>query len=138
MKIHIKVLPLDWWMTSHGADETLKYYTPAAPYFKRPGIYYSVMGSSRLCWFELPDGRAFAYKPESFEYELHTLDAWQQLNHRQVEALQAVVREKVADRWQRNLLRYWRDAASIRETYRSAHRRILSTPELRAIYRQAL
>lgn len=116
----IKRLNLDHWMTSKlFCEDTLKYsgYTEIAPIIGKPGRFRR----HSFEWFELPDGRAFHCKDRtmSIQFELKCLQA-AELNQRQIEAISAAVRERVASKAQRELLQYRYYAEQTRDTYRRA------------------
>lgn len=70
----IKRLSLDPWMTHpmfH--DERV----PCEPFFGKPGLYMVKIGNLCACWFETPDGKAFEYDLESFDYTLRMLNAFE-------------------------------------------------------------
>lgn len=129
----IKVLPMDSWMESEDHDffgiifkETLEEYAEKGreiePLLHRPGRYYlrpSHKGGTGLCWFELPNGRAFKASSKHFLYDLALLDV-EHYNQRQVDALQAVVAQKLATPEQRKLLHLIWSQRTSRQVYRTA------------------
>lgn len=119
----LKCLQLHHWMTSSWmCEETLKHYKPLPAYSpRRPGIY--LCGSQSM--FVLEDGRAFEYDSKQFRYELAVMQAGE-LDHRKVQALAAVVAQRMATKQQRELLRKCQDAAALREVARSATLRHMS------------
>lgn len=126
---HVKVLPLDHWMTwAASLEDCLAHgpYKKVAPRFNRPGIYRE--GAS--CWFELPDGRAFTFRREDFDFKLAILNA-ERISRRQAAALAAVVVHRLASPEQETMLRAYRDMMEVRETGRRARKHVLglrSTP----------
>lgn len=117
----IKMLPLDSWMIWHADEVTAEgRYQPMAPRFNRPGRYLE--GAD--CWFELQDGRAFTYPQEDFLFALKMRDA-ERISERQAEALAAIVAQRLATAEQRAMLWAYRDMMAIRETGRSARKRMI-------------
>jgi hypothetical protein len=96
------------------------YYKTVFPIFNRSGIYYDRVYD--FAWFELGHGKAFEYDKRMFFYELNQLCVWQKYNHRQYEALQHAMREKIATRQQREDWRAYRYELETRSTYLDARR----------------
>ena len=117
-----KVLPPQYWMSGYIFEREVAsgYYTPAFPIFNRPGIYYDRV--YRYAWFEVGNGRAFVYDKQMFFYELNQLRVWQKYNQRQFEALEHVVKEKVATRQQREDWITYRNEREVRFVYLGSRR----------------
>lgn len=118
--MHIKILQLEMWMTEDWMREDLlgnERYRPVTARFHRPGIYRH----GKDCWFELDDGRAFTFPRADFDFSMTLLDV-ERLSARQIQALRAIVAQKLATRTQRDLLYHCDCAREVRETYRGARK----------------
>ena len=119
--MNIKVLRLNkWMMGDRMLEQCVAYdqiYVPVEPVFHRPGIYLH----GDKCWFEVKDGRAWSYPKETFLREICLLDV-EQLNHRQIAALSAIVVNKLATPEQRKLLYYAEYLQSLRYIRLSGYR----------------
>lgn len=116
--MRLKILPLAFWMVTEDllADCLASgRYPPVPPRFDRPGVYLE----GATCWFELGDGRAFAYDVSQVRYQL-ALAAASQLTERQAAALQGIVAQRLATKTQRTLLRHYQEALACRAVYRNS------------------
>lgn len=120
----IKVLELPRWITNelnasrvrkHKQSELLgsKSYPEVTPVFNRNGAYRK----GNECWVEC-NGKAYRYEIDMFDYELQTLHA-SCYNKRQIDALDGIIREKMATRQQRQLMYYILSWHSIRSASRN-------------------
>ena len=97
-----KILPLEYWMTSDRFfEEEVESGCRVETFviFNRAGLYYDRLYD--ICWFELPDGRAFVYNTNQFKYELNSLRVWQKYNSTQIQALKEVIKQRVATKTQK-------------------------------------
>lgn len=118
----IKVLQLEPWMKYHldpvmsrmvdcplGSDR----YPSIQPTFNRAG-YYMHRGK---CWIEV-GGKAFSFpSTESFTHRLKTLEA-EKYSDKQIAALEAVSRERLATKSQLEMLRFVNHSRSLKQIKR--------------------
>ena len=95
----LKVLENEW--SEHSLDlffESWEEIQVPRP-FGRPGKY--LLGD--LCWLEVPGrSQCYEYPAEQFKYELRILEA-SRLNHRQIQALEQIIAQKLSTKKQREL-----------------------------------
>jgi hypothetical protein len=109
----------DGWFT---LDDVPTYCTVVAPVFGRDGIYLD--RQSGKCWFEV-NGQARSYERASFEYDLACLNA-SEINHRQVEALRGIIKQKLATQEQKRLLMYYTSHMGARSVRRETTMRLMA------------
>lgn len=122
----IKVLPLDFWMKHPKLLEdclSTDRHLPCIPHFNRDGIY-SNYGE---CWFEV-NGKAYTYPVEDFNYQLNMLNA-EELTVKQGEALEEIIKQKLATKEQRKLFQFYCEA--MRSKKCSRHSRKLAIPRMK-------
>lgn len=122
----IRVLQLEYWMKLVGDPEWQhmmpKLDTYEAP-FNRPGYYCVTYNRYRTdCWFQSNEGQAFRYDPELFMYSLALLEA----ESADVPRLKRLVASKSASWEQKEKLRMWHEAVSIRNTCRQHRKKYIS------------
>ena len=122
----IKVLQLEPWMTYHldpvmsgiidcplGSDR----YPSIQPTFNRAG-YYMHLGK---CWIEV-GGKAFSFpSTKPFTHRLKTLEA-EKYSDKQIAALEAVSRERLATKSQLEALRFVNHSRSLKQIRRDTHK----------------
>jgi len=123
----VKVLPLEAWMTwlgdEDGLIEPLGEDRRMPPVFGRPGWYYNRI--KNVAWFEVPSlNLCYLMKPEMFLYGLRLLEV-QRYNERQIGALRLAMREGMATKEQKRLVRDWDDAKRTNELVRSIRRDLI-------------
>jgi len=121
--MQLKVLPLEPWMlreTTLADCLESDRYAPVPVRFNRPGVY----AEGEQSWFELGDGRAYAYEFATFLHSLKLLEA-ARLDTQQVHALRAIVAARLATRGQRELLHSYDDAMMARRVHRNTRKYLM-------------
>ncbi len=111
--MNIKVLQLS---PSYKSKPILEYnikigtFDQVPAVFNRPGIYLQ----GEKCWFEVPDGRAFTYSKNMFQYDIDLLEV-EEVPKRVIEALSKLRHTRYITKDQRKILHLYRDLTQHKE-----------------------
>ena len=122
----IRVLQLEYWMklVDHPDwEHMLPKLSAYEPPFDRVGYYCVTYSRHRTdCWFQTNKGQSFRYDAELFMYSLALLES----EGADVPRLKRLVASKSASWEQKEKLRMWHEAMSIRGTHRQHRKRHIS------------